>query len=218
MQASYAYNSISQTDFFYHSLLGKTARIGSSAGLGILVTGMLLLLMTSLIAMDPPEIVESKHQIIDVVMPDKRDIENRPEPMVEKPVDPPPEPAQPKIEQSFDPAEGTEIVMIPTLDPVGPKGGLNLSSGSAMAIFKVAPNYPRRAISRGIEGYVELMFDITPTGKTENIRVIHAEPKGYFENASRKTLAKWKYKPAMEDGVAMAQKNQITRISYELDK
>jgi protein TonB len=61
------------------------------------------------------------------------------------------------------------------------------------------------------------VFDITPAGKTENIRVVYAEPEGVFERSSMKALAKWKYKPAMDDGVAMPQKNQTTRITYELE-
>lgn len=218
MQATYFSNLDSHSDFFYNNLLGKATRIGSSAGLGVLVTGMLLLLMTSLIAMDPPEIVETKHNIMDIVMPEERDIIDQQEPITEKPIEPKPEPVVPKITQSFDPQEGEVISMAPpqTSGPQEITGGF--SSGAAMAIVKVAPNYPRRAITRGIEGYVDLMFDITPAGKTENIRVIYAQPKGYFEDSSLKTLAKWKYKPAMEDGIAMAQKNQTTRITYEIEK
>jgi len=109
--------------------------------------------------------------------------------------------------------------MRPVIDPGKMKLNPDVSdSGSAVITYNLAPTYPRRAITRNIEGYVDLMFDIAASGKTENIRILRAEPKGYFEKAAQKALAKWKYKPAMEDGVATAQKNQTTRITFELEK
>ena len=84
--------------------------------------------------------------------------------------------------------------------------------------FPIAPLYPNRARQRGIEGYVDLMFDVSAAGKTENIRVIDANPKGYFERAAMKALAKWKYQPAMEDDIAMATKNVTRRFTFELEQ
>ena len=200
------------------AIIGKVLQLSTSASLGVLVTGMLLFFMCSLIAMDPPEIVETPTKVIEVVMSDEREIEAQPEEIQEKPPEPQSEPDIPDFTQSIDPVEGIKIAIAPTLDPgvVNVDGGY--SSGSAMPIFRVAPQYPRRPQSRGIEGFVDLMFDISPTGKTENIRVVYAEPKGAFERASIKALSKWKYKPAMEDGVGQTQKDQTTRIKFELDQ
>ncbi|WP_101760530.1 energy transducer TonB [Oceanicoccus sp. KOV_DT_Chl] len=214
MNATYTLNNETTLNEIY----SKVLRLSTSASLGVLVTGMLLFLMCSLIAMDPPDLIEENIKIIDVVMSDERDIIEQIDPIVEKPVDPQPQPQIPEFTQSFDPGEGLKISIAPTLDPGVKEIGSGFSSGSAMAIFKVAPTYPRRQQTKGVEGFVDLMFDITPTGKTENIRVLYSEPEGAFDKSSVKALAKWKYKPAMEDGVAMAQKNQTTRITYELEK
>lgn len=151
-------------------------------------------------------------------MIEERLIKEQPKPEIIKPADPALQPHLPELTESMDHESNIIISMdtTVTLDPIGTDIGL--STGSAVPIFKVAPRYPHRAITRGIEGYVDLIFDISATGKTENIRVIYAQPKGYFESASRKTLEKWKYKPAVEEGVAKPQKNQTTRISYTLEQ
>ena len=201
----------------FNNILTALFRVSSCASLGVFVTGGLLFLMYSLIAMDPPELVITSHNVVPVIMPEERKIDVRPETMEVKPVDPTPPPPMLTLTQKFDPVETILTSIAPPVDTgiEGINGGL--SSGTAMAIFKVAPQYPRRAQARGIEGFVDLMFDITPTGKTENIRVIYAEPQGMFDRSSIQALAKWKYKPAMDEGVAMVQKNQTTRISYELE-
>lgn len=198
---------------------GKVLRLTTSASLGVLVTGVLLFLMCSLIAMNPPEMVETTHEKFDIWVDPNRDIEPVIKEKVIKPPEPTTEPDAPEIQENFENTETIQLVMAP---PIAGPTALNIQSGmdsgSAMPIFRVAPSYPRRQQSRGIEGFVDLAFDIGPTGKTENIRVIYAEPKGAFERASIKALSKWKYQPAMEDGVGQVQKNQTTRIKFELEK
>ena len=199
-------------------LLGRGIRVGTSVSLGMLVTAALLLLMCALIAMDPPEIDTTTIKIPPIVLTPDRVIEEQRMKKEVKPADPAPQPKIPELTQEFINNNDVDILFDPPSDPGDRNIGLGLSSGTAMAIFKVAPQYPRRAVTRGVEGFVDLIFDITATGKTENIRVIYAQPPGYFEHTSIKTLAKWKYEPAMDDGIAQAQKNQTTRFTYELDK
>lgn len=201
------------------SFLARGFRIGSSAGLAVIVTGALILLMSSLISMETPTIETSHHRIPTIVMPPDRTIESLPTPKEVKPIEPAPEPDIPPVTEQFNNnADTIDIAMRPPID-VGPiTQGNGISNGAAIALVRVAPPYPSRALRRNIEGFVDLMFDITPAGKTENIRVVNAQPAGYFESASRKTLAKWKFRPAMEDGKAVPQRNQTTRITYELEK
>jgi periplasmic protein TonB len=214
MQVTYAF----KRENVDNNILSKAIKFGTSASLGVIVTGMLLFLMCSLIAMNPPDIPEVTYKRFEFLMDPNRDIDPIIEALVKKPLEPEPEPNIPDIRETF---EDTSVIEIVKLLPAGPVD-INLQngmeSGSAIPILKVAPQYPRRAQTRGIEGYVDLMFDISPMGKTENIRVIYADPEGYFERASIKALAKWKYKAAMEDGEGQVQKNQATRIKFELNK
>ena len=199
-------------------LLGLALRLGTSVTMAALVTFALLLLMYFLIAMRTPVIEESTPHKFDVIMNEDREIQAQPEEKAKKPDEvtaPPPMIALiPNLE---DPGEYTTSVPPPAIkDTINIKAGNG--SGAAVPQMQVGPQYPRRAQVKGIEGFVDLLFDISPTGKTENIRVLYAEPEGYFESASIKALSRWKYKPAMDDGIAYSQRDQTTRIKFELDK
>lgn len=215
MDATYTLNNQAHLN----GAIGKVLRLSTSASLGVLVTGMLLFLMCSLIAMDPPEIPDVTYERFNIWVDPNRDIDPVVDEKVVKPPEPTEEPEMPKVQETFENSEVFQVVMVPpTAGPSDMNLQSGMESGSAMPILRVAPNYPRRLQARGIEGFVDLMFDIGPTGKTENIRVVYAEPEGAFERASIKALSKWKYKPAMEDGVGQVQKNQTTRIKFELEK
>jgi periplasmic protein TonB len=62
------------------------------------------------------------------------------------------------------------------------------------------PAYPRRARSRGIEGWVKVGFTIQPNGKVKDIVILNAEPSGIFDNATRRSVAQWTFKPQLLDG------------------
>ncbi len=59
----------------------------------------------------------------------------------------------------------------------------------------VPPQYPNTALNKGIEGYVDITFDVSPAGVTQNIRVMRASPEGVFEKAAIKAVQRWKYLP-----------------------
>ena len=78
------------------------------------------------------------------------------------------------------------------------------ADGEYLPLVVVQPSYPPRAEERGIEGYVVVELTVGTDGSVppDSIRIITAEPKGYFERAARKAAAKFKYKPKIIDGVA----------------
>ena len=57
----------------------------------------------------------------------------------------------------------------------------------------VAPEYPRGAERRKIEGTVLVEFTIQPDGSTLNPTVLEADPAGVFDAAAIKAIQKWKY-------------------------
>jgi TonB family protein len=63
-------------------------------------------------------------------------------------------------------------------------------------ITRAAPLYPLRALDRGIEGWVELTFTLTPDGIPVDIAVTDAYPKGLFDKPAKAALAQWRYPPA----------------------
>ncbi|MCR8921341.1 TonB family protein [Dasania sp. GY-MA-18] len=201
-----------------HQLYQHSARISSAMVSASFITIALLLFMQALIEMDTPISSVSHTAIRAPIMEPDKEIEvktpEKPKPPID-PVDPPL--AMLETMPINAPIDGTTI-------PTDYEGGIdidpssNAMSGNAISMMQVAPNYPERARRKGIEGYVDLVFDLSATGQTLNIRILDAQPRGYFEQASIRALKKWKYKPAMEDGVAIAISNMTTRISYSLDQ
>ena len=68
-----------------------------------------------------------------------------------------------------------------------------------------APEFPRAAERRGIEGFVVLEYTVLADGKVENPVVVEASPAGIFDSAAIKAVSKWKYTAADADtpGVKM---------------
>ena len=101
---------------------------------------------------------------------------------------------------------------------VGLDGGLgdfSLAEGDYLPIVKVEPMYPRRAQSRGLEGHCDLEFTVTPLGTTADVRVIECT-SSLFERASVQALLKFKYKPRVVNGTAIAVPGLHHRITYRI--
>lgn len=105
--------------------------------------------------------------------------------------------------------------------------GIELDGGKALAagqdkdvtpLVRVEPVYPRRALARGIEGWVEVTFTITKFGSVRNPVVTAADPTGVFDRAALKAVQKWKYQPKIEDGVAVDRHGVAVVLSFTLDR
>jgi len=88
--------------------------------------------------------------------------------------------------------------------------------GDALAIVRVLPRYPNRALSRGIEGWVLLEFTINALGQAIEPIVIDAEPPGTFDRAAINAVKKWKYRPKTEDGRAVPRPGVRQLISFNI--
>ena len=99
--------------------------------------------------------------------------------------------------------------------------GLNLNApvdGDTLAIVRVLPRYPSRALSRGIEGWVLLEFSIDELGLAVNPVVIESEPPGIFDRAATSAVKRWKYRPMIEDGRPRMRPGVRQLISFEIAK
>lgn len=83
-------------------------------------------------------------------------------------------------------------------------------------VVGVAPIYPARALSRGLEGYVDLSFTVTSVGTVKDPVVIQSTDS-MFDRAAIRAVLKYKYKPRVNDGVPVNTPNIETRISFEID-
>ena len=137
-----------------------------------------------------------------------------------KPETPPPQMQQPQMDSPAPDAEGSSMNFAADVAAdVSLDGGLALESGDGeyLPIVKVAPVYPRRALQRGIEGFVIVEFTVTKQGSVRDPIVIEAQPQGLFEQAAMDAALKFKYKPRVVNGEATEVAGVQNRISFQID-
>ncbi len=85
--------------------------------------------------------------------------------------------------------------------------GFSMASadGDAVPMVRVPPQYPERALQRGIEGRVLVEFTITRSGSVKDAKIIAAEPSSIFNKAAIKAVLQWKYNPKIVNGEAVEQ-------------
>lgn len=196
-------------------------RLLIGAALGFVMTAALFILMPTLIETADKSLDEKPAtRIADIDMPD-RDIDTN----IDRKPDKPPEPEQPPPDMDMPDIEDINpdvdaVNMTPTqqISLTNTAGRLSASDGEYLPIVKVAPIYPRRAQSRGVEGYCTVEYTVTKTGTTRDIKAIDCTPPGYFERASEKAAEKFKYKPRVVDGDPIEVLGIQNRFTYELDK
>ena len=189
--------------------------------LALIITLGLFFLMNFLITQDikPPE-DDVARKLIDIHMPE-REIEtqfdtakpNKPE----DPEEPPPDLPEPEFDQpNIDPDALNMSVprMRPNLNVKG-VGGFG-SDGEYLPIVKVQPSYPRRALQRGIEGWVIVEFTVTTNGSVRDPFVVESQPPKTFDHAAMKAVSKFKYKPRVIDGEPVEVSGVQNKITFAI--
>lgn len=188
------------------------------------ITMALFYVMQSLIESGGSALTDApKGRVLDFVRVPKEEAVEQKERKPRKPPppkEPPPQMDQPQLDSSTPNAEGSGMDFSQDVSAdVGLDGGLALESGDGeyLPIVKVAPVYPRRALSRGIEGYVIVEFTVTKQGSVRDPVVVEANPAGIFEQAAIDAAMKFKYKPRVVNGEPAEVSGIQNRISFEID-
>jgi TonB family protein len=66
--------------------------------------------------------------------------------------------------------------------------------------------YPRRAAERGIEGWVEVLFTVSPSGETTDISIQQATPDETFNKAAIDAVDSWTFEPRVYRGQTINQR------------
>ena len=80
-----------------------------------------------------------------------------------------------------------------------------------------APEYPQRALARGIEGWVLVSFMIAATGTVADPMVVDANPPGVFDAAALRAVMRYRYRPQIVAGVPTPTPGMLLRIYFELE-
>lgn len=85
-----------------------------------------------------------------------------------------------------------------------------------LPINRIAPIYPHRAFTRGIEGSATLTFSISEKGEVQDVRVIKSDPRGYFERSAISAVKRRKYEPVLACGRPIKVLGLTNTIDYKL--
>lgn len=198
------------------------ARFGIAFILASGVTFGLFYLMQSLIGVEGELNKDAKIKVVDFVhvertedvkekerkLPDKKKIDDTPPP--------------PDMNFDTDPNMSGDGISIGGVMDGGlgldDAGGFSMASadGDAVPMVRVPPQYPEKALQRGIEGRVLVEFTISKGGTVKNPKVVAAEPSNIFNKAALKAVAQWKYNPKIENGRAVEQPGIRIAIPFRI--
>ncbi len=140
----------------------------------------------------------------------------------EKPPKPPETPPEtpPQDMDNLDPNTPTINIAPPPISAIttiGGPGSMNIAEGDYLPIVRVAPVYPARALSRGLEGHVDLSFTVTAAGTVRD-PIILFSTSSLFERAATRAVLKFKYKPRVVDGIPVDVSGVKTRITFRIEE
>lgn len=195
-------------------------RVLSSAAAGIAVTTGLLFLMQYLIASSAEIIIDAPEgSTLDWIA-----LEAEERLIVDPPIfDRPEPPLIPPSNKSPEPLGGDEIGFRPPgPTPPIPAGGprlkrLNFGDGPLVKIFKVRPQYPMRASTKGLEGTVLVQYDVTTLGTVENVVVVESS-NNIFNKAAIAAAYRFKYKPRIVDGMPYESRGLRNLFRFEMEE
>ena len=196
-------------------------RVGVSAILGVLVTLSLVFVMFKLIDSGNKDMDEQPaYKIPDFLHVERDRTENTKMTEVDKPDEPEEMPDIPEEQIEFEAPENV-------VNMAAPKAGGSLSIGNSgfardsdyIPVYVPQPQYPRRAQTRGKEGYAVVQVIITTVGGVRDPVMIEEFPEGWgFGRSAVKAAKKLKYNPRVVDGVAEEVPNVLYKCSFQSAK
>lgn len=201
--------------FEVYNMIG---RYSSAAGVGAVATLSLLLLMQTLIVMQPGAFSETRPRAkIDIVRVKKseelrtRDIQ-RPDPSLKK--------AEPLPQRLVDESGDGWAIATKMPPPPTPQGShavtaIRMSDGPLVAIVRVQPVYPTSAEVRGLEGWVLVQFNVLPDGRVADAHVVESSSR-VFEKAALSAASRFRFKPQIVNGEAVLVRGIQNLFRFEM--
>jgi len=197
-------------------------RYAFSIVIGSIVTVSLLFVMHLLIEYGESAVTKERtRHNLDFVRVKRNEALNVDDFTPEKPPKPPETPPEtpPQDMDNLDPDAPSINIAPPSISAntdIGGPGGMNIAEGDYLPIVRVAPVYPARALSRGLEGHVDLSFTVTAAGTVRDPIIIFST-SSLFERAASRAVLKFKYKPRVVDGIPVDVPNVKTRITFKIE-
>jgi len=87
--------------------------------------------------------------------------------------------------------------------------------GDVIPLVRANPEYPPQALTKRLEGRVQLKFDVTTAGTVENVSVVNSSDS-VFEESAVAALAQWRYLPRILAGKRVRHEGVHTIIQFQL--
>ena len=195
------------------------ARYASAVATGTLVTFALLYAMQGLINLQPGAASEDRTRtIVDWIHLPRQA--------------PPPPPPAPDFDKETLSKAPVPPVGRPRLSsgsgyhiPIGPSGPAPIATrpdrirdpdGPLIAIVRVSPTYPGPAQAQGLEGWVDVRFDVMTNGQVVNIDVIGSSHR-VFEKPAIRAAQKFRFRAPVVNGVPQVAHDVDYRFRFEID-
>ncbi len=136
-----------------------------------------------------------------------------------QPDKPPPVPEVPQLNFTKGSVENNVAQLTPVVDANSAMSKMKMTAGSdrdIIPLVRINPDYPPRALSRGIQGWVIVQFTISATGTVKDPEVIDSS-NSIFDDAALKAIARWRYNPKVEEGVAVERVGVQTKLVFQLE-
>lgn len=91
-----------------------------------------------------------------------------------------------------------------------------LPASELTAIRMEPAEFPRTALNRGIEGWVEVEFTVSPEGTPEDVTVVDASHDRYFREEAVAAVGTWRFEPFVFMGRTIP-KRASARLKFVLD-
>ena len=78
-----------------------------------------------------------------------------------------------------------------------PAGSLD---GPLQAIARTQPGYPPAARRQNVEGWIRVQYVVDEQGSVGPVKVLAAEPEGFFEQSVLGTVRAWRFRPGTVNG------------------
>ena len=87
---------------------------------------------------------------------------------------------------------------------------------SVVPLLRTPPRYPAAAAERGTNGYVDVVFRVSETGRVENVVVVESSSH-MFNTAAINAVRQWRYWPRQENGVDVPREGVRTRLDFMIE-
>ena len=208
------------------SIFGSIYRVIAGIMVGLAITAALFWAMPYMIETTDRQLDKAgSTNLVDFVRLRRDETIHRRELKPRKPLppqSPPPLPSTPQFESLNPNAETIAISATPAETDIEISGAgfsLGVGEGDYLPIVKVAPIYPQRALSRGIEGYCVVQYTVTRQGTIRDPFVIEDQCTSLmFHRPSLQAALKFKYKPRVIDGQAVEVPSVQNKFTYVIEE